>query len=264
MMPLDAGKTDERPNSNVSRRRVTQFFGSSSRYWGGSYRRDYSEYRRDDYDDEDDYRSSSGGTYRTVCVRLCDGYYFPISFAVTRDRFERDAKTCHNSCGTQARLFVYRNPGAEAEDMVDLSGRPYQQLSTAFLYRREYVASCKCKPDPWEPEARDQHRLYALVAAKRKGDKQAAAELEALTAKMKQDRAARLPQAVMPIEEATPSRNSDKVRAADAPRRSDRTEDKYSRMGLGARGPREPEERPSRSEGHQDSGWISRALGRPD
>src|SRR5690606_29512315 len=30
------------------------------------------------------------GTYRTVCVRLCDGFFFPISFATTPDRFGAD------------------------------------------------------------------------------------------------------------------------------------------------------------------------------
>ena len=117
------------------------------------------------------------GTYRTVCVRTCDGYYFPISFSVTPDRFERDRQACENSCGAQGRLFVYRNPGGDIEDMQDLQGKPYRQLRTAFLYRTEYVADCKCKAHPWEQQARDQHRVYALTAAKRKGDKAARAEL---------------------------------------------------------------------------------------
>ena len=123
-------------------------------------------------------------------MRLCDGYYFPISFSATRDRLARDAKTCENSCGGQARLFIYSNPGADVEDMVDLRGQPYKQLSTAFLYRTEYVPQCRCKPNPWDAEAQERHRMYALVAAKRKGSKQAAAELDALTAKMKLDRSA--------------------------------------------------------------------------
>ena len=123
-----------------------------------------------------------------MCVRLCDGYYFPISFSATRDRLARDAKTCESSCGGQARLFIYRNPGADIEDMVDLRGQPYRQLSTAFLYRTEYVPQCRCKPNPWDAEAQERHRMYALAADKRKGNKQAAAELDALTAKMKLDR----------------------------------------------------------------------------
>jgi hypothetical protein len=124
-------------------------------------------------------------TYRTVCVRLCDGYYFPISFSATTDRFEHDRQSCENSCGAQGRLFVYRNPGGEPDDMQDLQGRPYRQLRTAFLYRTEYVADCKCKPHPWEQQAVDQHRLYALAAAKRKGDKEAAAQLTALESRLR-------------------------------------------------------------------------------
>ena len=34
------------------------------------------------------------GTFRTLCVRTCDGYYFPISFSTTSDQFREDAHTC--------------------------------------------------------------------------------------------------------------------------------------------------------------------------
>lgn len=55
------------------------------------------------------------GTYRTVCVRSCDGFYFPISFATVPGRFADDERTCKNQCpASEATLFAYRNPG---EDM---------------------------------------------------------------------------------------------------------------------------------------------------
>src|SRR6202140_1086491 len=38
------------------------------------------------------------GTYRTVCVRTCDGAYFPISFATVPARFPDDEKTCKALC----------------------------------------------------------------------------------------------------------------------------------------------------------------------
>jgi len=231
------------------------FFGSSSRYWGRPSRRDRGEDEDRDYEQ---HRTNAAGTYRTMCVRLCDGYYFPINFSATRDRLAHDAKTCENSCGGQARLFVYRNPGADVEDMVDLRGQPYQQLSTAFLYRTKYVPECRCKPNPWDAEAQDRHRMYALAAAKRKGNKQAAAELDALTAKMKLDASA---QVATPADvSAAPAVDTGKTRAA-TPRRSERTDDKTGRMGLGARTPSETRERPSRSRGG-DPDWMARALGR--
>src|SRR4051795_8493000 len=38
------------------------------------------------------------GTYRTVCVRTCDGAYFPVSFATVPARFPDDEKTCKALC----------------------------------------------------------------------------------------------------------------------------------------------------------------------
>src|SRR6202163_3921786 len=38
------------------------------------------------------------GTYRTVCVRTCDGGYFPISFATVPARFPDDERTCKALC----------------------------------------------------------------------------------------------------------------------------------------------------------------------
>ena len=125
-------------------------------------------------------RQASRPTYRTMCVRLCDGYYFPISYSVSRERFAKDARTCESLCSGEARLFVYRNPGEEADDMEDLEGKPYRQLHAAFLYRTEYVPSCKCRPHPWEKEAQDRHRVYALGAAAKKGSKEAEKALQSL------------------------------------------------------------------------------------
>lgn len=119
--------------------------------------------------------------YRTLCVRMCDGYYFPISFSAPQERFAADAAQCQSRCGGEARLFVHRNPGSAVEDMQDLQGRSYAQLPNAFLYRTQYVANCKCRPDPWEPQAREQHQLYALASAAKGGDVKAQAALSALS-----------------------------------------------------------------------------------
>src|SRR5688572_4629876 len=39
-------------------------------------------------------RRSVAGTYRTWCVRSCDGYYFPVSFSTTREHLSTDQVTC--------------------------------------------------------------------------------------------------------------------------------------------------------------------------
>ena len=77
-----------------------------------------------------------GGTYRTLCVRTCDGYYFPISHASTRGDFSRDAQNCQAMCpGSEVRLFSHRVPGEESEQMVAEDGTAYADLPSAFKYR---------------------------------------------------------------------------------------------------------------------------------
>ena len=45
--------------------------------------------------------------------------------------------------------------------MVDLDGKPYTALKSAFLFRTKYDAACTCKPQPWSKEALARHRAYA-------------------------------------------------------------------------------------------------------
>jgi hypothetical protein len=108
-----------------------------------------------------------GSTYKTLCVRLCDGFYFPISYSARRERFAGDAKQCEQRCPGRSRLFVHRNPGEDVDKMVALDGRPYSSLPTAFVHRTQYVKDCTCGELPWEEEALARHRAYA-EAAKRK------------------------------------------------------------------------------------------------
>jgi hypothetical protein len=86
------------------------------------------------------------GTFRTVCVRTCDGAYFPISFATVPARFPDDEKTCKALCpAAEATLFTYRNPGEDINQAVSINGQPYASSPNAFRYRQEFNPSCACK-----------------------------------------------------------------------------------------------------------------------
>jgi hypothetical protein len=85
------------------------------------------------------------GTYRTMCVRTCDGFYFPISFSTVPSQFAADSATCQSMCpGTETSLYTYRNPGEDTEQMVSLSGDPYRALPNAFKFRTAYDKTCTC------------------------------------------------------------------------------------------------------------------------
>jgi uncharacterized protein DUF2865 len=108
-----------------------------------------------------------GGTVRTLCVRLCDGFYFPISNAAARSELARDADKCSAMCSAEARLFYYPNDGGSVETMVDLTGRAYSSLRNAFIYRKTLVQDCRCRPQPWSEAELRRHRSYegqSLVA----------------------------------------------------------------------------------------------------
>src|ERR1700726_299688 len=86
------------------------------------------------------------GTYRTVCVRSCDGAFFPISFATVPARFPDDEKSCKALCpAAEATLYSYRNPGEDMTSAVSINGQPYSSSPNAFRYRQEFNPSCSCK-----------------------------------------------------------------------------------------------------------------------
>jgi hypothetical protein len=87
-----------------------------------------------------------GGTFRTICVRTCDGFYFPISFATSSDRFRDDEQTCQRMCpAAEVSLYTYHNPGEEVTQAVSLNGRLYTELPTAFSYRKALNPACSCR-----------------------------------------------------------------------------------------------------------------------
>ena len=91
-------------------------------------------------------------TYRTLCVRLCDGYYFPVSFATLPSHFPQDAEVCQSKCSAPTELYYHPNPGGSMDQALALkSQEPYTRLKVAFRYRKEFVNGCSCKEAEFVP-----------------------------------------------------------------------------------------------------------------
>jgi hypothetical protein len=90
-----------------------------------------------------------GGSYRTLCVRTCDGYYWPVSYSSSQSDFRRDEQNCQTMCpGTEVKLYSHRVPDEESENMVDAYGAAYTDLATAFKYRDASAVrpeGCSCR-----------------------------------------------------------------------------------------------------------------------
>jgi hypothetical protein len=87
------------------------------------------------------------GAYKTLCVRTCDGFYFPISYSTLPNRFVDDAQTCQRMCpASEVALYSHRSTGEDVNQAVSTaSGRLYTELPNAFAYRKQFNPSCSCK-----------------------------------------------------------------------------------------------------------------------
>ena len=101
-------------------------------------------------------------TYRTVCVRLCDGFYFPVSFSTLPNHFDRDSEMCESKCAAPAELYYHQNPGGSMDQAVSYKSRqPYTGLKSAFRYRKEFVQGCSCKQAEYNPQVGQDRRADA-------------------------------------------------------------------------------------------------------
>lgn len=110
-------------------------------------------------------RLSNYNTVRTVCVRKCDGYYFPVSFSTKKFLMDKDSDACANLCpGTEMELYYHKTSGQSTEQMIStIDGTPYTSLPNAFAYRERFDAGCTCnyrllerkkepRPEPIDPQ----------------------------------------------------------------------------------------------------------------
>ena len=108
-------------------------------------------YDGDDFPDFAMPDTGYGGNLRTMCVRTCDGAFFPISSNATPADFLRDARTCEQRCpGAQTALYFHALETEETDQMVSAAtGEPYLDQPTAFAYKTRdpgQPGQCGCSP----------------------------------------------------------------------------------------------------------------------
>ena len=89
------------------------------------------------------------GNIRTLCVRTCDGGFFPISSSTSAMNFAHDAGLCQQMCpNTETELYFHAPAVSETSEMISaVSGRPYRDLPNAFAYRNRTAGDnpqCGC------------------------------------------------------------------------------------------------------------------------
>jgi hypothetical protein len=89
-----------------------------------------------------------GANLRTICVRKCDGFFFPISFSTSAASFASDEEACRHRCpAAEVELYAYNTYSERPDNAVSAtSGRPLSELPNAFKFRTSFDDSCSCKP----------------------------------------------------------------------------------------------------------------------
>lgn len=118
------------------------------------------------------------GGPQTVCVRSCDGYFFPLANSPGgRDGAD---EMCQALCpGAETTAYGMSNGGDIQSAVSRSTGQPYQSLPNAGKYQRSFDAACTCRGQGQSWSQALKQAEYLLD--KRKGDvivtEQRAAEL---------------------------------------------------------------------------------------
>ncbi len=85
-------------------------------------------------------------SHRAVCVRLCDGAFFPLTSSPRPGADVSQEDMCRLQC-PGAETEAFRMTDADIENAVSVStGRRYTSVTNALRFRREFVQGCACRP----------------------------------------------------------------------------------------------------------------------
>lgn len=107
------------------------------------------------------------GGRMAVCVRTCDGFYFPVNFEGIGARDEY-AQVCQSLCPAAETQLFFMPLGAEIDRAATRDGTPYTSLPAAKKYQTKLDPACFCK-QPTQTWASAMRGIEDLVEA-RKGD----------------------------------------------------------------------------------------------
>jgi hypothetical protein len=101
----------------------------------------------EDIPPETDQEQKAHGGSQAVCVRTCDGGYFPLSISARGADPAFLTSLCQALCPNATVAVYTRAPYTQIETAVALEGdAPYSEMPNALKYQKSFDASCTCKP----------------------------------------------------------------------------------------------------------------------
>ena len=83
---------------------------------------------------------------RSLCVRTCDGYAFPVSFSTRTKHLEKDAAACADLCpGRDMQLYFHRARNESMAQSISYpEGTDYAAMPRAFAFKQKFDPNCSC------------------------------------------------------------------------------------------------------------------------
>ncbi len=114
------------------------------------------------------------GSY-AVCVRTCDGSFFPVSYSGAGSRADSLEDVCRALC-PNADMALYSFPfGGTIDEAASPTGEPYANLPNAGKFEKAFDPSCSCrrKGQTWaealaDAEARYGHQKHDILVTPEK------------------------------------------------------------------------------------------------
>lgn len=120
--------------------------------------------RHDQFDDErpteeDEDERPRGGSM-AICVRKCDGGFFPVSYSARRSNLDQLDNLCKALCPNADAALYTKSPWRDVDNAVSIEGQSYSDLPNALKFQKTHDSACSCKPP-------DQNWADALENAER-------------------------------------------------------------------------------------------------
>ncbi len=156
-----------------------------------------------------------------VCVRTCDGGFFPVSYSARRGDLGPLQELCTALCpNTEAKIYT-RSMSRDMHSAVSASGEPYANMPNAFRYEKVADKTCTCKP-PDRSWVEALTEAEQMLGERRKGDMIVTAEQAEQMSRPKQPGAPATAPKKTKFDAAAAQRLLDQRKAADAQSEAER------------------------------------------
>jgi hypothetical protein len=94
--------------------------------------------------DEEGGNGKLGGS-QAICVRSCDGGFFPLNFSARRANLDQLTELCKALCPNTEVAVYTRNPARDVSSALSVDGQPYNDLPNALKFEKSVEPNCGCK-----------------------------------------------------------------------------------------------------------------------